>query len=180
MTQAAAEHLFAGLLLVARVGDIGSTYLATPRLVLEANPVARRLGWPFALLTLLLALIPYYNLSAAVVVLVPSLLVSSRNFGSIWMIRALGEERMLALQVEAARRNQFSEAVLYGVAESVFMAGAALFLMLLEGRSSAPGVLFALGMLVWAIALLVHRTAHLRRVYGLAQSSSASGAQGGR
>jgi hypothetical protein len=176
MTQAAAEHLLAGLLLVARAGDIGSTYLATPRLMLEANPVARRLGWPFALLTLLAALIPYYNLSAGVVVLVPSLLVASRNFGSIWLARAVGEEGVLALQLQAARRTRFSEAMMYAVAESMFMAGVGLLLMLIEGRSRAPGILFALGVLAWAFALLVHRTAHLRRVYRLARESlSAAG-----
>jgi hypothetical protein len=83
VSQTEFEHSLAALILVARIGDIASTYLATPRLVLEANPIARRLGWPFALLTLLLALAPYYNTAAGVLVLVPSLLVASRNCGSI-------------------------------------------------------------------------------------------------
>jgi hypothetical protein len=162
------EHSLAALILVARIGDITSTYLATPHLVLEANPIARRLGWPFALLTLLLALIPYYNTAAGVVVLVPSLLVASRNFGSIWLVRGLGEDRMLALQLEAARRRRFSEAFLGVLAESGFLALAAAILMALSGRSRGAS-LFALGILVWAIALLVHRTAHLRRIFRLAR-----------
>ena len=175
MTQTAFEHSLAALVLIARLGDIGSTYLATPRLVLEANPIARRLGWPFALLTLLLALVPYYNVSAGVVVLVPSLLVASRNFGSIWLVRGLGEDRMLALQLEAARRRRFSEAFLCGLAESGFLALAAAVLMALSGRSRGAS-LFGLGILVWAIALLVHRTAHLRRIFRLARCGLPKGA----
>ncbi len=165
----------AALLLFARLGDIGSTYLATPRLVLEANPIARRLGWPFALLTLLLALVPYLNTAAGVLVLVPSLLVASRNFGSIWLVRGLGEDRMLALQVEAARRRRFSEAFLCGLAESGFLALAAVLLMVLSGGSRRPAFLFALGVLAWAIALLVHRTAYLRRVFRLARQARDTG-----
>jgi hypothetical protein len=174
VSQAAFEHSLAALVLVARLGDIGSTYLATPRLVLEANPIARRLGWPFALLTLLLAFVPYYNTAAGVLVLVPSLLVASRNFGSIWLVRALGEDRMLALQVEAARRRRFSEAFLCGLAESGFLALAAALLMILSGGARRWAFVFALGVLVWAIALLVHRTAHLRRIFRLAREAAPS------
>jgi hypothetical protein len=47
-------HTIAFLLLLARLGDIGSTYLATPNLKLEANVLARRFKWPFAWLTVLL------------------------------------------------------------------------------------------------------------------------------
>lgn len=170
VSQAGFEHSLAALILVARVGDIASTYLATPRLVLEANPIARRLGWPFALLTLLLALAPYYNTAAGVLVLVPSLLVASRNFGSIWLVRGLGEDRMLAIQVEAARRRRFSEAFLCVLAESGFLALAAAVLMALSGQSRGASI-FGLGILVWAIALLIHRTAHLRRIFRLARLS---------
>ena len=164
VSQAEFEHSLAALILLARVGDVASTYLATPRLLLEANPIARRLGWPFALLTLLLALTPYYNTTAGVLVLVPSLLVASRNFGSIWLVRGLGEDRMLALQIEAARRRRFSEAFLFVLAEAGFLALAAAVLMALSAGSRG-GSVFALGILAWAFALLVHRTAYLRRIF---------------
>jgi hypothetical protein len=172
VTQAALEHSLAALVLVARLGDIGSTYLATPRLVLEANPIARRLGWPFAILTLLVAFIPYFNTAAGVLVLVPSLLVASRNFGSIWLVRGIGEDRMLALQIEAARRRRFLEAFLCGLAESVFMAVAGALLMVLSGGPRRWSFVFALGVLIWAVALLVHRTAHLRRIFRLAREAA--------
>src|ERR1051326_7172442 len=78
------EHLLCTLIFVARVGDIGSTYLVTPKLRLEANPIIRKLGWWFAIATVALCLIPYYSTAMAVIVLVPSLLVSAANTGKIW------------------------------------------------------------------------------------------------
>ena len=71
------EHVLCALILLGRVGDVGTTYLATPTLRLEANPIMRKLGWRFAVLTLLLCLIPYYSTALGVMVVVPSLMVSS-------------------------------------------------------------------------------------------------------
>src|SRR5208337_445540 len=85
------EHLLCALILVSRLGDIGSTYLITPKLKLEANLVAGKLGWWFAAATLLVCLVPYYSAPLGVVVLVPSLLVSASNTSKIWFVRAYGE-----------------------------------------------------------------------------------------
>ena len=41
-----AKYLWmAGILVLARGSDFLSTYIATPNLVLEANPLARKMGW---------------------------------------------------------------------------------------------------------------------------------------
>jgi hypothetical protein len=72
-------HIIAFLLLLARLGDVGSTYLISPTLKLGANPIVRRLRWPFAGFTVLAAAIPYYSLPAGVAVLVVSLLVCASN-----------------------------------------------------------------------------------------------------
>jgi hypothetical protein len=90
------EHLLALLILLARGGDIGSTYLASPNLRLETNPFIRRFRWPIALLSLALCLLPYYNTALAVMVLAPSLLVSGSNLKrSCWpfSVRRLGASR---------------------------------------------------------------------------------------
>jgi hypothetical protein len=171
-SQAAFEHLLAALILLARIGDIGSTYLATPRLVLEANPLARRLGWPFALLTLLVAAVPYFNTAAAVMVLVPSLLVAARNFGHVWLMRGLGEERLLALQLEVARRGVFAEAFMCVGAEAGFLATAAIVLMTLSGGPQTWSYVFAMGLLLWAVTIFVHRTIHLKRIFRLAREGA--------
>jgi hypothetical protein len=58
LTNAQLPHVIAFLLLLARIGDVGSTYLISPTLKLEANPIIRRLRWPFAGITILVAAIP--------------------------------------------------------------------------------------------------------------------------
>jgi hypothetical protein len=59
-------HVLCGLLLVSRIGDVLSTYLLTPSLALEANPVVRKLGWRFAVLSLGACVVPYFSLPVAV------------------------------------------------------------------------------------------------------------------
>lgn len=80
------------LLIFARGMDFLSTWVATPTLALEANPIARWLGWEAglgvnALLCAGLALWPL----PAIAVATTSLLVASRNFQSAWVMRSLGE-----------------------------------------------------------------------------------------
>jgi len=77
---------------LARACDLGSTYLATPRLVLEGNPIARRLGWRFGIpvniaLSAGFALWPLLAISLSST----SLLVAARNLQSAWIMRSLGE-----------------------------------------------------------------------------------------
>src|SRR5512140_2018252 len=81
------------LLFVARSMDILSTRVATPNLVLEGNPIAKKLGWnwgiPFNVAACLgLAFWPV----SAIVVSTTSLLVAARNFQSAWLMRTMGEE----------------------------------------------------------------------------------------
>jgi hypothetical protein len=45
------EHLLSALILLSRFGDIGSTYLATPKLKLEMNPPLKKFGRGFAMAT---------------------------------------------------------------------------------------------------------------------------------
>src|SRR5687767_4126428 len=100
------EHVLCGLILLGRVGDIVSTRLITPKLKLEANLLAKKLGWPFGILTLLVCLLPYYSLPAGIVVLVPSLMVSSSNIAKIWVVRAYGEDEFMQRQLQLAARSK--------------------------------------------------------------------------
>jgi len=47
------------LLLPGAIGDIGTTYLSTPNLILEANPNLRKLGCPLGSSTVRRAYLPY-------------------------------------------------------------------------------------------------------------------------
>ncbi len=81
------------LLLFSRGADFLSTWVATPNLVLEGNPLAKKLGWKLGLivnlaLCLTFALYPMM----AVIISTTSILVAARNFQNAWLMRTLGEE----------------------------------------------------------------------------------------
>jgi hypothetical protein len=125
-----AEHFVAFLLLLARLGDIGSTYLATPTLKLEANPVARRLRWPFAMLTLLAALLPYWWLPGGIIVLVGSLLVCSSNFSRLWLMRTMGETEYYEFIVRMSGRAKPVPTLLFMFASALCIAAIGITLQL--------------------------------------------------
>jgi hypothetical protein len=101
-------HVIAFLLLLARLGNVGSTYLLSPTLKLEANPIVRRLRWPFAGATILIAVLPYYSLPAGVAVLITSLLVCASNTTRLWLVRTMGESEYHLLLIGVARRAKRS------------------------------------------------------------------------
>jgi hypothetical protein len=81
------------VLVFSRGMDFLSTWVATPNLVLEANPIARRLGWKGGLLINLplVVLAPAWPLPALIIA-TASVLVAARNFQSAWLMRSMGEE----------------------------------------------------------------------------------------
>src|SRR5262245_14567938 len=81
------------LLLVSRGMDFLSTWVATPNLVLEGNPVAKKLGWRWGIpvnvaLCVGLAFWPL----PAIVISTTSVLVAARNFQYAWLMRSLGRQ----------------------------------------------------------------------------------------
>ncbi len=86
-----------GLLVAGRGLDFLSTWVATPNLVLEANPVARKLGWKWGgVVNLgLCAGLAFWALPA-VIVTTTSVLVAARNFQSAWLMRTMGENEYRA------------------------------------------------------------------------------------
>jgi hypothetical protein len=95
---------FLMLLLVSRGADFFSTWIATPTLVLEGNPLARKLGWKwgsFVNLVLCGAFAAWPV--AAIVIGTTSALVAARNFQAAWLMRSLGEESYRDWYVEQVR-----------------------------------------------------------------------------
>ena len=81
------------ILAVSRGADFLSTWVATPHLVLEGNPIAKWLGWKWGAVVnvALVATLSMWPLSA-IVVSTASVLVAARNFQSAWLMRSMGEE----------------------------------------------------------------------------------------
>ncbi len=97
------------LLLVSRGMDVLSTWVATPNLVLEGNPIAKKLGWRWGLpinfaLCLTLAFWPL----PAIVISTTSVLVAARNFQSAWLMRSLGEEAYRDWHVERIQETRIT------------------------------------------------------------------------
>jgi hypothetical protein len=84
---------FAGLLAFARGMDMFSTWVASPNLVLEGNPLAKKLGWRgnLALATAVSLGFAVWPLPA-VIISTTSILVAARNFQQAWLMRSLGED----------------------------------------------------------------------------------------
>jgi hypothetical protein len=115
-------HVIAFLLLLARLGDVGSTYLVSPTLKLEANPIVRRLRWPFAGVTILAAAVPYYSVPVGLTFLVASLLVCASNCSRIWFVRTIGESDYHRLVIDTACRAPLGLGVVFCLLSPLCMA----------------------------------------------------------
>lgn len=159
-------HVLAALLLFARLGDIGTTYLATPRLILEANPIAKRLGWPYALATLLVAFVPYGSPEVGLVALVMSLFVSSSNASKIWAMRTMGEEGYRAYLRDLARKSRLRWAIGPHLASASFLSIAGVLLIALSDGPEADLVSwFGVGILVYAAAVTLYGVRYYLRLF---------------
>lgn len=86
--------LFLVILLLSRSTDFLSTWVATPHLVLEGNPIAKWLGWKWGAVVNVVMVFSLATLPlSAIVVSTASVLVAARNFQSAWIMRSMGEER---------------------------------------------------------------------------------------
>ena len=82
------------LLAFARGMDFLSTWVATPNLVLEGNPFAKKLGWRWGgIVNIGMCVGMAFWPATAIAVSTMSVLVASRNFQSAWLMRTMGEER---------------------------------------------------------------------------------------
>lgn len=98
--------LMFAVLIFARGMDFLSTWVATPNLVLEGNPIAKRLGWTWGipvnlLLCLGFALWPL----PAIVIGTTSILVAARNFQGAWLMRSMGEDAYRHWHIQRVRET---------------------------------------------------------------------------
>ena len=94
------------LLLVARGMDFLSTWIATPNMVLEGNPIAKKLGWRWGLpLNVALCVGFAFWPLPAIVISTTSVLVAARNFQSAWLMRSLGEQLYRDWHVERVQET---------------------------------------------------------------------------
>lgn len=142
------------LILLSRLGDIGSTYLASPNLELESNSIIRRLRWPFAVLTTLVCLTPWWDVGSGIVIMVASLLVAASNSSKLWLIRAMGESEYRQLLTRMAARARPVQSLMFTLMPALFMGvlGASL-MYLYPSETTDPGYHIGLGIIGYALVV---------------------------
>ena len=143
------------LLLFARSMDFLSTWIATPNLVLEGNPLAKRLGWRWGILAnLALSIGLAFWPLPAIVICTTSALVAARNFQSAWIMRSLGEISYRDWHVERFRRTHFGIYLLclFGQTALTALVGAAVIYFSAWTITVAIG----LGIVAYAVAVLFY------------------------
>ncbi len=159
------------LILFCRGMDFLSTWIATPNLVLEANPIARRMGWRAGIAVNIVICI---GLAAwplpAFVISTMSLLVAGRNLQFAWLMRSMGEDRYalwFSERLSEVRPNLFLFCLFGQTGVTAIIGGA---LMYFSQCSLEGGLIhlvpFAVGMgiLTYAFAVTVFTLLATRRV----------------
>jgi hypothetical protein len=149
-------HVLALATLISRLGDIGTTYLVSPTLRVEANPIARRLGWKYIFATALIAFIPYRSIHGGVVVLTASFLIAALNASEAMLARFMGESDYAALTREAIRKTSAPLGLALLCLPAIFLMMLGLIMLLLSPEASNRwGFDMAIGTMVAAAAILI-------------------------
>ena len=144
-----------GLLLFGRGMDFLSTWVATPNLVLEGNPIAKKLGWKWGIpLNLFICFSVAFWPVSAIVITTTSVLVAARNFQSAWMMRSMGEEFYRDWYVTRMQQAPLSLYLfcLFGQTLLTALVGAAVFYF---GQRSDVLAAIGIGIIAYAAAVLI-------------------------
>jgi hypothetical protein len=142
------------LLLVARGMDFLSTWVATPNMVLEGNPLAKKLGWKWGIpLNVALCLGFACWPLPAIVISTTSVLVAARNFQSAWLMRSLGEHLYRDWHVERVQETSVTLylSCLFGQTALTAGVGAAVIYFTWEREPVVQAI--GLGIIAYAVAV---------------------------
>jgi hypothetical protein len=153
------------LLVFARGMDFLSTWIATPNLVLEGNPLAKKLGWKWglALNVVLCVALAAWPLSA-IVVATASVLVAARNFQSAWLMHSLGEEIYRQWHVERVRETRITLYLLCLAGNTLLTAGVGAALIYSSKLRLLIPFAIGMGMVAYAIAVAFYTLLAIWRI----------------
>jgi hypothetical protein len=159
------NHIFCLLLLIGRLGDIVSTYIITPKLKLEANPIIRKFKFPFAFATILICVVPYWNPGFGLALIVASFLISFLNISKMWFLKTLGEDRALKLYIYVAQNSNLRLPIFLSIIACSFMAAIGLICLLFYPHSNDWGFYFGIGFVGFAVAIQIHTIFYFRKIF---------------
>ena len=157
--------LMAALLVFSRGMDFLSTWIATPNLVLEGNPLAKKLGWGWGLVlnAVLCGVLAAWPLSA-IVVATASVLVAARNFQSAWLMHSLGEEIYRQWHVERVQETRITVYLLCLAGNTLLTAGIGAVLIYFSNARLVPFAI-GMGMVAYAIAVAFYTLLAIWRIH---------------
>ena len=143
------------LLLVSRGLDFLSTWIATPNLVLEGNPIARKLGWGWGMVVNLGLCFGFaFWPLPAIVISTTSVLVAARNFQSAWLMRSLGEPRYREWHIQRIQETSITLYLFCLLGQTALTAGVGVAVVFFTNWERDP-VLLAIGLGIVAYAVAV-------------------------
>jgi hypothetical protein len=146
-----------GLLVFARGMDFLSTWIATPHLVLEGNPIAKKLGWKWGAVVNagMCGAFAFWPLPA-IVISTTSVMVAARNFQQAWLMRLLGEEFYRDWHVARLRETRISIYLLCLFAQTGLVAGVGGGLIYFSQPASLAPMAIGLGIVAYAAAVAIY------------------------
>lgn len=151
---------------VSRGLDFLSTWVVTPRLELEANPLMQRAGWGWmALLNLPLAALPLLHHGLAIALVVLSLLAAGSNLSAGALARGMGERAQRESQRRALQRLGLGGALLLNTVGALVICLGGGFLLLLVPVVESRAWWGALGVVLFGASGLVHHNLAILRLY---------------
>ncbi len=153
--------LMLALLAFSRGMDFLSTWIATPRLLLEGNPVVRWLGWKWSAVVnlILVAVLPIWPL-LTVAVSTTSLLVAARNFQSAWLMRSMGEAAYRDWHVQRLKEAPLPLFLLCLAGNTLPVGGIGAALIYFSGGWLMP-IAIGMGVVAYAVAVLFYTSLSL-------------------
>ena len=161
--------LMLALLTFSRGMDFLSTWIATPNLVLEGNPLAKKLGWKWGVpLNIAVSVVlPLWPVSA-IVVATASVLVAARNFQSAWLMRSLGEELYRQWHVERVRETRVTLYLFCLAGNTLLTASVGTALIYFSDWRLVPFAI-GMGMIAYAIAVAFYTLLAVWRIHRAAK-----------
>lgn len=161
--------LLLALLVFARGMDFLSTWIATPNLVLEGNPIAKKLGWKGGvLLNIILVIGLAVSPLSAIVIATASVLVAARNFQSAWLMRSLGEGVYRAWHVQRIQETPVTLYLFCLGGNTLLTMGVGVALMYFCGLRLVPFAI-GMGMVTYAIAVAFYTLLAIWRMHHAAK-----------
>ncbi len=152
-------------MIVARGLDFFSTWLVTPKLELEENPLLWRLRWKrMAALNLPLLGLPFLHHGLSITFVVTSLLAAGSNLANGALTRGASENRQLENQVRALRERGLAGALAMNSGGALVTCAGGILLMALAEGSGSHSWWGGLGVVMFGVVGLVHFNLALLRL----------------